>query len=390
MIVFAPVFILGSLGAQHFSLLSRQMRYKEQAVIKLSALFLSILGAIIAAWLGAQYWSLVIMAVIAASVRTIGAWFLCHWRPGLPTWDKEVLEILSFGSGLTGSTLITYFTRNLDNVLIGWYWGSKELGLYTRAYQLLVAPLLMINSPIRPVFINTLSRLADSPERYRRAYLSLLEKITIISMPCVAWLTVTSDWFVLVLLGPEWMGVSTIFRWLSLVALLLPVTYTIGWLFISQNRSWSMFRELGVAGLVTITAIVVALPWGATGVAAAYSISGICITIPMKFWFAGRKGHVQTLDLYRTITPALTAALVSLSALIAFRHFLPVQNAVLGLAIAFLITVVTTLTTLMIIPNGRRSLKDIWTTANMLIRSIKYRQSSTSKEKLSKNRRIDL
>src|SRR5205823_9595149 len=78
------------------------------------------------------------------------------------------------------STLFPYttlFRSNLDNVLLGRYWGASQLGLYSRGYQLMTLPIDQINGPITTVAVPALSRLADSPERYRQAYLRIIEKI---------------------------------------------------------------------------------------------------------------------------------------------------------------------------------------------------------------------
>ncbi len=63
--------------------------------------------------------------------------------------------------------MINFFSRNLDNALIGRFWGSYQLGLYAKAYQMLLLPMEQINAPIASVAVPALSRLADSPERYR-------------------------------------------------------------------------------------------------------------------------------------------------------------------------------------------------------------------------------
>ena len=87
--------------------------------------------------------------------------------------------MLAFGGNLTGFGVVNYFARNLDNLLIGRFWGPAQLGLYARAYQLLLLPIDQMITPITAVAVPALSRLKDSPERYRQAYLRLLESGTV-------------------------------------------------------------------------------------------------------------------------------------------------------------------------------------------------------------------
>lgn len=364
----ALCFICSGLGSQHAALLSRQMRYRSLAVLDLIALVISLGVGIIAAWFGAKYWALVLITISNSITLAIGFWLQCGWRPGLPHWNQEVKEMLMFGGGLTSTNVINYLTRNFDNILIGKYWGAQELGLYSRAYQLLMLPLLSINAPLRVVAVNTLSRLVDSPNQYRKVYLQMLEKIIMVTMPFVAFLVVTADWIVLILLGPKWSAVSDIFRWFSFSAFVQPIEYTTGWLLISQGRTWEMFRFWLFTGGITVAAFVTGLPWKSSGVAAAYSITGLLINTPLQYWFIGRSGPIRTRDFYRTSRPSLFATCCVFLVLLAFRHWVVMSNPLFGLMIAFILTVGTAFLAFAMLPSGRIALQDWKNLLTLMVR----------------------
>src|SRR5207244_3076721 len=108
-----------------------------------------------------------------------------------------VRSMLSYGGGLTGFSVMNYFARNLDNALIGKFWGAYQLGIYSRAYQMLLMPMQQINAPLASVAVPALSRLTDSTEGYRAAYLKILEKVAMVTMPGIVFMIATSDWLVL-------------------------------------------------------------------------------------------------------------------------------------------------------------------------------------------------
>lgn len=370
MIVLAFGYIFSGIGTQHYALVSRQMRYRTLAINDMSSLVIGIIVAIIAAWFGAQYWALILMNLTIALISSIGIWLVSGWRPGLPHWNSEIKTMLAFGGGLTGSNIVSYLSSNIDNILIGKYWGAEELGLYTRAYQLLVLPLFSINGTIRNVAINTLSRLVDSPQRFRTVYLRILEKVIMLAMPLVALLLITSDWLVLIVLGPQWSDVSNIFRWFSFSALIQPVNYTMGWLLISQGRTWEMFRFWTLTNTISVIAIIVGLPWKSSGVAAAYSLAGLCLKTPLLYWYVGKHSPVRTSDFYRTMIPSLCAAFCTILTLLAFRQWVEISNPFIGLTISFTITIATALTVFAIFPSGRLALED-WKNLVSLISSKK-------------------
>ena len=355
---FAAGFLFGGLTVQHEALLRRQMRFGAIAAIEIISIVLGLIVAITMALRGAGYWSLVANQLVQGLTYAIGIWIVSGWRPGLPVRYSGVRAMFAFGGNLTGFHVINYFARNLDNMLIGRFWGSWQLGLYAKAYQLLLLPIDQINTPIAAVAIPALSRLTDSPERYRKTYLRILEKVAILTMPGVAFMIASSDWIVQFVLGPQWIEASRIFALLGIVGLVQPIANTTGWLFITQGRTRDMFRWGIIGPPIIIISIVAGLPWGAVGVATSYSVVYLVIVTPLLFWFVGRQGPVRTSDFYRASIPVVFAAACVLAVLLAVRRWLFITKPLTGLALNFAITVVITLMALFVLPKGRTALRD--------------------------------
>ena len=354
--------LLAGLAIQHEAILTRQMRFAAIVIVEIIALLIGFVSSIVAAWRGMGYWALVVNQLVMTLVTVIGVWGACRWRPGLPARGIGIGSMLSYGGNLTGFNIMNFFSRNLDNALIGKFWGPYQLGVYSRAYQMLLMPMQQVNAPLAAVAIPALSRLADSPERYRAAYLKILEKIAMVTMPLAALMIATSDWMVLLLLGSQWRETGRIFMLLGIAAMIQPVTRTSWWLFSTQGRTRELFHWGLMGGTIAIVSIVAGLPWGATGVAASYAIADLCIATPLLFWYLGRRGPVRTVDFYRTIAPISAASVCSLATLFLCRPWLmAVSGLVVRLSLALGITVVASLLVLSALPAGRlaiRSLKE--------------------------------
>lgn len=317
--------------------------------------------AVGAALAGAGYWALVAQRLTAVVVLFVAAWLLSPWRPGRPARAAGVGALIGFGGNFTAFNVVNLVARSLDQVLIGWYWGAVTLGLYERAYKLLMAPINNINAPLYAVVMPTLSRLADEPDRYRRAYLATLEKLAMITMPGAALLVATSDWVVALVFGPGWHDATPILAFLGVAALFQPAAHTVGWLFLTQNRTRELMRWGLIGALITVGAVVAGLPLGATGVAACYALSGLCLRLPIVFWLVGRRGPVSTRDLYRAILPSALAAAVVLIVVAALRRVPPLDalDPALGLAGAALLTAGLTLVCFLAVPTSRRALREL-------------------------------
>lgn len=301
--------IFGGLTIQHQALLRRQMRFGILAAIDIVSISVSILAAIIAAWYGAGYWALVIMQLAAAVTHAVAAWFACGWRPGLPVWRSGVREMLAFGGHLTGFGLMNYFARNADNLLIGKFWGAGQLGLYSKAYALLMLPILQITTPVAAVAIPALSRLQNDPDRYRRYYYRAISMIAFITMPLVAMLAALSDEVIIIVLGGQWISASPIFKVLAFAAFFQPVVSTTACVYISLGQTKRMMYWGAIAVPIILLSFLIGLSWGALGVAISYTVCFLTVIMVPCLAFAFRYSPIRVVDFFRAILfPATIAA----------------------------------------------------------------------------------
>lgn len=366
---YAFVIFIRGFSIQHLAILQRQMRFLALTVIDIGAVAVGLAVTIFAAWRGAGYWSLVVNQWVFSLLAIAGAWTACRWRPGLPSRNSGVRSMLRFGGSLTGYSFTTFFAQNTDNALIGKFWGAYQLGIYSRAYQMLLTPIGLVIMPLSAVATPALSRLADSPDRYRAAYLNIVEKISMLTMPAVVFAIATSDWLILLLLGPQWREASSVFMLLGIAAIMQPVSRTGIWLLVTQGRSREMVKWGVVSGTLAVVSILGGLPWGATGVAASYAITDLCLTTPLLFWYIGRKGPVRFRDIYQTLTPAIFAAACSLIALLVCRPWLEMaRHAGVRLTFAFAITLIVSLSVFAVMPAGRHALQNFTQMLKLLVK----------------------
>lgn len=292
-------------GAQHNALLRRGMRWITLNSTGIAAQFVGAAVGIGLAWkTDVGYWALVAQSWAAAIVGLVLVWATCPWRPGkVGDWTK-VQSAIDFGLHLTGFNFLNYINRQFDDVLIGWRWGAAELGYYTRAYQLLLLPLALVNNPISTAVIPALSRLQEEPAKWREAYLEAL-KVTLLASCGVATLLVaTAKPLVIVLLGTPWVHSSQIFLFLAISMFASVVMNCNGWIYISLGRTKRMFRWNFLVASVLATAFLIGLPYGGIGVATAYSIAIWLLVLP-SLAVAAHRSPVTLADIIRSAGPVI-------------------------------------------------------------------------------------
>jgi PST family polysaccharide transporter len=358
-VLLGACFIFSGLSAQHGALLRRQMRFSALAIADLTGLVVGIAVAIVMARRGFGYWALIGQGASQAAAQVIVLWILCRWRPGWPGLTARARSMARFGANLVGFDFFNYLSRNADNFLIGWRWGDAPLGVYSKAYGLLMLPLRQISNPVSAVAVPLLSRLQDDSDRYRRAYRQAVDALNFITMPGIAFLIVTSDWIVPLVLGAQWTEASRIFMYLGICGLVQPLANSTGWLFISQGRSGEMARWGIISGTLLTTSFLIGLHWKGEGVAIAYSICVLLVACPILFHLVGNKGPVTTRELYRSLAQPALAVLCVLASLGAFRKWSGVTDPRLGIAASILIAFVVTVGTYALTAPGRRVLQQM-------------------------------
>jgi O-antigen/teichoic acid export membrane protein len=348
----AGTFLLGGATIQHQALLRRQMRFTALAVVDVISLFSGIVFAILAAWRGDGYWSLIYMQWVTTLTNTIGVWVACGWRPGPLRRGSNVREMLAFGRRLASTEVMGYIGRSLDQILIGRYCGAQALGYYGRAYSFLLLPLQQVSGPITAVAVPALSRLVGEPERYRRAFIMMFEKVLMITMPLVFWMVVSSNQLILVALGPQWKEASKIFSVLGCLGLAQAFSNAALWVFISQGRGKLLLRWSALNTFLVAIGVIGGLPWGALGVAIGYAMTGIFVRTPIMLWVVGSIRPVRMVDYYRTAVPFAIAACIMGIAIGTVQRFL-LGGAVVRLLTSFILAAGIYLLVLAIIPAGR-------------------------------------
>lgn len=304
----APGFLAAGLAAQHVALLRRQMQFRATAALDLLSLAAGAAVGLAAAARGAGYWALALAHMTSAWTYAALAWGFCAWRPGPPRRGAGVRPLLAFGGGVTAFNVMNYCARNVDNVLVGRLWGAGALGLYSKAYNLLVLPLQVLNLPLASVAQPGLSRLATEPEKFRVYYLHALALLTSITIPAVPFLLIGARELMAVLLGPGWEESAAVFSIFGILVLVQPVCNTAGWLYVATGRIRQLFRWGVWSSGLTVAAFVVGTPFGPRGVAAAYTIAFLLLTIPcLRAALAGLP--IRLRDVADAVRPQLVAAL---------------------------------------------------------------------------------
>lgn len=324
-IVLSLSFILQGLTIQHSALLQRHLKFSVLATIDIIGHIVYTLIAIIMAILGFRYWALIGGTMGRTLIIFIFTFYACPWVPGSLRRGTGVRGMLRFGGHLTSSYFIGYLARNLDRILIGRMIGAASLGLYTRAFTLLMQPLTQIRAPLTKLSLPVLSSLKNDPERYRSYFGKILDVSISLALPISVYCFLESEFLIGLLLGEKWMDAVPVFRILSVGGVFVATSGAPG--VVMQSHGYSKrYLKLSVvnASIITLSFIVGAF-FGLIGVATAYSTSSFLIMIPLVYF--GFRGTPITMKLIlESIAGPLASALAAGVTTYFFIHFYSQEN----------------------------------------------------------------
>lgn len=211
--VLAAVFPLQGLVVVAQALLQRELRFRALAILQTLSYALGYgLVSVVLAGLGWGVWALVAGQLGQALVNTSGTLLLRHHSMMLSLEPRRVEELVRFGGGVTLARLANYIANQGDNVVVGRWLGTQELGIYGRAYQLLLAPVTLLGSAIDRVLFPVMAKLQNQPERLLLAFRRSVVLTGALILPLSVALLILAPEIVQVVLGAQWVAVVLPFQ----------------------------------------------------------------------------------------------------------------------------------------------------------------------------------
>ena len=269
----AVVFFLNGLTAQLRADLQRRLRFGAIAAVDVGSQVVGAVVAIVLALAGAGVGALAAQQVTQSFVVLVACAVLCRWIPSRPRRGVPMAELWRFGGSLAASQIAVYIGNNVDALVIGTRLGPTSLGLYDRAYRLVMTPVSQVRAPTTSIALPVLARLVDEPDRLRRYLVRAQLALAYPVMIGAALLVGTAGPATAVLLGDGWDGAAPLVRFMATSALLQTLAYVCYWVYLVFGLSSLLLRYTLVTVALKVVLVVAGSTWGVVGVAAAYTLA---------------------------------------------------------------------------------------------------------------------
>lgn len=294
--VLAFVFVLNGMGTQYRADLTRRLRFSKLATVEIAGPAVALTVAIVAALNGAGFWALAVQQLTLSLVLLIGNGSSAGWIPRLPR-RAPMKDLFKFGWQLAGSLFVGYLANNVDSLTIGTRFGANSLGLYNRAFQLLMTPLGQLRAPTTKVALPVLSRLRGDHEG-SNTYIQRGQAA--LGLTLVAGLGVVigaAEPITSIFLGRQWLSVEPILRLMAAAGTFQSLAYVGMWIYLAHGLTKQLLQYTLISVTIKVACILIGSHWGVIGVAWGYALAP-ALAWPLSFWWLSTKTFVNVRPLF--------------------------------------------------------------------------------------------
>jgi len=254
---------------------SRNLEFHKEFLWKINGFLANFLVSIPLVFILRNEWAIVWGLLAASFVNLILSYVLASYRPKL-RFDLKIFNVLfGYSKWLLFSSILIYFSRQGDQIVIAKLLGKVELGIYLIALRFARMPELF-SKQIKNVLFPVYSRFQDNLITMKRTYLKSLNIIVLFCIPFVGGIVILAKPFVSIFLGDKWTPAVVPLQILTIASLINIITVT-GMSLSNALGKTSYSFKVNAIWLLTLGVFIYPLitRYGVKGVALCYLIRSL-------------------------------------------------------------------------------------------------------------------
>jgi len=298
-------FVVREMAVVPSAIMQRLMLFRAEALIMLAQLVLRSTFAIVFAWMGWGYWSLVVGPLISGSIEVVCSIIYIRYWPRLRFNKSFLRSNIRQNTSFLGSGILHYLMSNFDYMIVGKRFGAEQLGFYQMAYSLPDELRNRLSGPLQRVLFPAFSLLKDDLDAFRRGVQRSQRMLSLMVLPIGAGLALTAEEIVLILYGEQWRQVIPLLRILAIGGALRAMFSLVSSIYYACGRVDLAFKIILYSAPFVIGAIFWGGYWGVEGVA--WAMVFVMMPSFVAVHYAMKLINCSGLVFYSAILPALMA-----------------------------------------------------------------------------------
>jgi PST family polysaccharide transporter len=308
----ALVVIIQSVIDIYKGILYRRFSFKAMALSEISAILLSGTLALILAHSGWSYKALLAKEIALSSLLLIFIGISTRWLPKFIFHKSIIKNHWSFGKNITAARILNYFSRNLDDILVGRKFGSGSLGLYTKSYALLTLPLTLISKTFVTAVLPSMPHFNKQPNEANNQYKKVARSVLALNTPLCLIVFFTADDLINLILPGNWIGTVPLIQLFCILSIFQAIGPLNDLVYEGMDKSEKIVRYTIICHMITISGILLGFTLGNNIFELAlFYVIGNFITFVVNQYFIAKIIKLSFRTLLQNMTPYFVCGVIT-------------------------------------------------------------------------------
>ena len=249
---------LSALGQVHRTQLLRDLKIKQVTVSQLYSSLALAFSGILLALLGFGVWALVYSNIIGVITWLIAVWSLSSWKIRLAFSLKSIRPLMPMGMHVLTSSLIFFILLQINAIIIGKFFGTNDLGLYSRALKFPEVVVTLGQAIILRMALPMFSKVQYQQQEYKKLMSNFTKLISAFLFPCLAVIFIFAENIIEFTLTKKWLESAVIVKFLCVSKIFDPFITLQREFILSKGKSKLLLHCLVATGLVEVLTLSIA------------------------------------------------------------------------------------------------------------------------------------
>lgn len=165
------------------AIMNRDLQYERIAIVNVCATFAAALTRLGLAVAGAGVWALATGYAASGLFVLIGALLARPFLPGLRFDLPAILPLVRFGVRAAASNLFEQMFKNVDYLLVGWFYGASPLAIYRVAFDIAMEPAMAVGTLVNRTALPVFARVTGRRDELASVLIWSLRRLVVLTAP---------------------------------------------------------------------------------------------------------------------------------------------------------------------------------------------------------------
>jgi O-antigen/teichoic acid export membrane protein len=301
------------------AIMNRDLQYERIAVVNVSATLAAALTRLGLAVAGAGAWALVAGYAASGLYTLIGTAIVRPFWPSFRFQMATILPLVRFGIRAAAANIFEQTFKNIDFLLVGWFYGAAPLAIYRVAFDVAMEPAMAVGTLVNRTALPVFARVATVRDELKQSLSWSVGRLAMLIAPLAAALFLAADPLAALLhdeQGNSYAAAGLPLKLLAAAAFLRVTLQLLTPLMLASGRPGTA-AGLSAAALLLLTAGIAAAGVAfdpATGIVAVSAV-WLCVYPLLLVWGGFYLRRNWGIDAWE-LAPGLVAPLVAVGAMI--------------------------------------------------------------------------